>query len=64
MGGKNGKKKKKKRRMTTPKGKDPVFIHQPELARDSQPLLRARKPFPYLLEGMNGTYKFKIFSRK
>lgn len=50
--------------MTTPKGKDPVFIHQPELARDSQPLLRARKPFPYLLEGTNGTYKFKIFSQK
>lgn len=58
------KKKKKKKRMTTPKGKDPVFIHQPELARDSQPLLRARKPFPYLLEGTNGTYKFKTFSWK
>lgn len=59
---KKGKERKKK--VATLDGKNPAFITQRELVRDSQLLLGARKPFLFLLEGTHGTSKFKIFSQK
>lgn len=58
------KEKRERKKVATLDGKTPAFITQRELARDSQLLLGARKPFLFLLEGIHGTSKFKIFSRK